>query len=97
MLMDRKCFADPKFNMYITSFFDLEDIITLYHNHAIYEQFHSDIKTDMRIERLPSGKFDTKAWNYYLQYSPNNRHGSNKKRYNHTSFNNKTLHNQNRN
>ena len=38
-----------------------EDIIELYHNHAICEQFHSEIKTDMDMERMPSGKFDTNA------------------------------------
>jgi len=35
------------------------DIIELYHNHATSEQFHSEIKTDMGVERLPSGKFAT--------------------------------------
>lgn len=48
--------------MYWTSLPDSdEDIIALYHNHAICEQFHSEVKTDMGIERLPSGKFDTNA------------------------------------
>ena len=36
-----------------------EEIIDLYHLHATSEQFHSEIKTDMDIERLPSGKFST--------------------------------------
>lgn len=36
-----------------------EEIIELYHLHATSEQFHSEIKTDMDIERLPSGKFST--------------------------------------
>ena len=36
-------------------------VIELYHNHAVCEQFHSEIKTDMGIERLPSGKFETNA------------------------------------
>ena len=36
-----------------------EEIIDLYHSHATSEQFHSEIKTDMDIERLPSGKFST--------------------------------------
>lgn len=36
-----------------------EEIIELYHTHATSEQFHSEIKTDMDIERLPSGKFST--------------------------------------
>jgi len=46
---------------YVTSIQDAteEDIIELYHLHATSEQFHSEIKTDMDIERLPSGKFST--------------------------------------
>ena len=36
-------------------------IIDLYHAHGECEQFHSEIKTDMDLERLPSGKFDTNA------------------------------------
>lgn len=35
------------------------DIINLYHAHGECEQFHSEIKSDMDVERLPSGKFDT--------------------------------------
>lgn len=35
------------------------DIIELYHNHATSEQFHSEVKTDMNVERLPSGKLAT--------------------------------------
>lgn len=36
-----------------------DKIIELYHDHATSEQFHSEIKTDMDVERLPSGKFAT--------------------------------------
>jgi hypothetical protein len=36
-------------------------IIDLYHAHGECEQFHSEIKTDMDLERLPSGKFTTNA------------------------------------
>lgn len=36
-----------------------EEIIQLYHAHGECEQFHSEIKTDMDLERLPSGKFAT--------------------------------------
>lgn len=36
-----------------------EEIIALYRHHAISEQFHSEFKTDLDVERLPSGKFDT--------------------------------------
>ena len=35
------------------------EIIRLYHAHAESEQFHSEIKTDMDVERLPSRKFET--------------------------------------
>ncbi|MBW1990339.1 MAG: transposase [Deltaproteobacteria bacterium] len=38
-----------------------ERIIRLYETHAISEQFHSEIKTDLDMERLPSGKFATNA------------------------------------
>ncbi len=36
-----------------------EAVIGLYKDHATSEQFHSEFKTDLDIERLPSGKFDT--------------------------------------
>jgi len=35
------------------------DIIALYADHATSEQFHSEFKTDLDLERLPSGKFAT--------------------------------------
>lgn len=40
---------------------DPEDIIALYADHGTSEQFHSEFKTDLDIERLPSGKFATNA------------------------------------
>jgi len=33
-----------------------EKVIELYHGHATSEQFHSELKNDMGVERLPSGK-----------------------------------------
>lgn len=36
-----------------------DDIINGYHAHGECEQYHSEIKTDMDVERLPSGKFNT--------------------------------------
>ncbi|MDZ7812535.1 MAG: IS1380 family transposase [Ideonella sp.] len=39
--------------------FTCADIIALYRDHGTHEQFHSEFKTDMDLERLPSGKFDT--------------------------------------
>jgi hypothetical protein len=38
-----------------------KDIIAAYHDHGTSEQFHSEIKSDMALERLPSGKFMTNA------------------------------------
>lgn len=38
-----------------------QDIVRLYEDHGTSEQFHSEFKTDLDIERLPSGKFDTNA------------------------------------
>lgn len=37
------------------------EIIALYHAHGECEQFHSEIKSDMDLKRLPSGKFATNA------------------------------------
>lgn len=37
---------------------EAEKVIELYHNHATSEQFHSELKNDLDVERLPSGKFD---------------------------------------
>jgi len=34
-----------------------QEVIKLYHAHGTSEQFHSELKSDMGIERLPSGKF----------------------------------------
>lgn len=35
------------------------EVIDLYKHHGTHEQFHSEIKSDLDLERLPSGKFDT--------------------------------------
>ncbi|NDZ13443.1 IS1380 family transposase [Variovorax sp. WS11] len=39
--------------------FDGKAIIALYADHGTHEQFHSEFKTDLDLERLPSGKFST--------------------------------------
>lgn len=39
--------------------FEAAEIIALYCDHATHEQFYSEFKTHMELERLPSGKFDT--------------------------------------
>jgi hypothetical protein len=38
-----------------------DDIFQLYRDHATCEQFHSELKNDIGLERFPSGKFDTNA------------------------------------
>ena len=38
-----------------------EEIISLYHDHGTSEQFHSELKTDMNIERFPSKRFDVNS------------------------------------
>jgi hypothetical protein len=38
-----------------------KQVIALYHAHGTSEQFHSEVKTDLDLERLPSGKFATNA------------------------------------
>ena len=38
-----------------------KDVIRLYEDHGTSEQFHSEIKSDMDMERLPSGKFATNS------------------------------------
>jgi hypothetical protein len=44
-------------NMYETP----ETVIALYHDHGTSEQFHSELKSDMGVERLPSGKMKVNA------------------------------------
>jgi len=38
-----------------------QKVIALYADHGTSEQFHSEFKTDMDMERLPSGKFSTNS------------------------------------
>lgn len=38
-----------------------DDVIAIYRSHGTSEQFHSELKSDMALERLPSGKFATNA------------------------------------
>ena len=40
---------------------DDDEVIALYRERSLSEQFHSEFKTDLDIERLPSGKFATNA------------------------------------
>ena len=55
-------FLEPEIelNMFWTNLSESNrEIIELYHAHGECKQFHSEIKTGMGVERLPSGKFDT--------------------------------------
>ena len=36
---------------------EAEKVIELYHDHGTSEQFHSELKNDLGVERMPSGKF----------------------------------------
>jgi len=50
--------------IYINTFWtnlplEAKEVIELYHQHGTSEQYHSELKTDMDVERLPSGKFET--------------------------------------
>ena len=59
---DGQIFLIPEYElkMYWTNLGDSDDeIIKFYHDHGECERFHSEIKTDMCVERLLSGKFDT--------------------------------------
>jgi hypothetical protein len=38
-----------------------DEVIQAYRDHGTSEQFHSELKSDMALERLPSGKFATNA------------------------------------
>lgn len=39
--------------------YDETTILKLDRGHALWERFHSEFKTDLDLERLPSGRFDT--------------------------------------
>ena len=51
---------DIEFETYYTSLpVPASTVISLYREHGTSEQFHSEIKTELDLERLPSGKFVT--------------------------------------
>ena len=53
---------DIELNMFWTNLgWSDDDVIASYHAHGECEQYHSELKTDMDVERLPSGKFATNA------------------------------------
>ena len=45
---------------------DPKTVIALYHEHGTMEQFHSEIKNELDLERLPSGKFATNSFVLHL-------------------------------
>lgn len=50
-------FPEIEVETYWTNLYETpEKVIELYHAHGTSEQFHSELKTDMNIERFPSGK-----------------------------------------
>jgi hypothetical protein len=56
-LGNRYLFPEIEINLWWTNLeVEAEKVIQLYHGHATSEQFHSELKSDMGIERLPSGK-----------------------------------------
>jgi hypothetical protein len=51
---------DIEVNAFWTSLeHDADTVIRLYREHGTSEQFHSEIKSDIGLERFPSGKFNT--------------------------------------
>lgn len=61
------CFPEIKVETYWTNLPETPEVIfDLYHAHGTSEQFHSEIKTDMDFERLPSGKFSTNKFLFQL-------------------------------
>lgn len=59
---DGQIFLIPEYE-FETYWTDLEVpphvVISLYHDHGTCEQFHSEIKSELDLERLPSGKYET--------------------------------------
>lgn len=55
-------FPEIEVNTYWTTLgLDANETIFLYQDHGTSEQFHSEIKTDMDLERLPSALFESNA------------------------------------
>ncbi len=53
---------DISVDTYWTNMYESADtVLALYHDHGTSEQFHSELKTDMLVEKFPSGKFACNA------------------------------------
>jgi len=62
LCLGKSDFNDIEANTWWTSLkFSAKEQIALSHAHGTSEQYHSEIKTDLDLERLPSGKFATNA------------------------------------
>lgn len=60
-------FPEIEVETFWTNLFETpENVIELYHAHGTSEQFHSELKSDMGIERLPSGKFAVNSVLLYI-------------------------------
>lgn len=55
----RLLLPDIEIDSYWCSIEEMEpaEVVELYHDHGTSEQFHSEIKSDMGVERLPIGNF----------------------------------------
>ncbi len=53
--------------------YSADKIMALYADHGTHEQFHSEFKTDLDLERLPSGKFDDGDAGAHLPGRPTHR------------------------
>lgn len=59
---ERMLFPDVTLDCWWTNLpYTVEECVELYHDHGTSEQFHSELKSDMGIELLPSGNFMTNA------------------------------------
>lgn len=56
-------FVEREIDFWNTDLYEMSerDVIALYADHGTSEQFHSEFKTDMDLERFPSGKFATNS------------------------------------
>jgi len=59
---ERLLIPDTDLEVWWTNLYESpETILSLYHDHGTSEQFHSELKSDLGVERLPSGKMGVNA------------------------------------
>ncbi len=62
-----ECCGEIEVETYWTSLpVEATEVIEFYHAHGTSEQFHSELKTDMNVERLPSGKYKSNELNLQI-------------------------------